>query len=630
VKPQTIYKRIVKAAKKNNASFDESLLKKAYFYAKDSYKGRKLSNGDIFFIHPLKTTYRLSLIKIDETSLLASILHEVDLKNLKVKKEFKAKFGEDVYFLVKKINKLKKIKYLEDMEPRQIDSLRKLFLSTSEDLRVLLVLMAKRIHLLEMLKYNEDGNEQKRFSKETQEIYVPIADGLGMWEFKWRLEDLSFKLLHPEAYADISSEITESKVKMESYIRRVTRVLAKEIKSCGMNNVKISGRVKNIYSIYKKIQFKGKSIDEIYDIIAIRIIVKDNSECYKTLGCVHKLWRPLANRIKDYIAVPKMNGYRSLHTTVFCLNNHLTEIQIRTNDMHDEAEYGMAAHLAYSGKKTSFKPTDSQNKWITELMSVRYDETIMEEDSYRENLKVDVFSDHIFVFTPKGHVKDLPRGATVIDFAYAVHSLLGNALKGAKVNGRMVPLSTELNNGDVVEIISKGSGGGPKMEWINLVKTSKAKTKIRAFLRLEKREEYIKKGRIVLEKELMKNDISMKKENQDNAIKKFPYDSMEDIYVAIGEGVISVSLVIKRMFPDLVKVVPKKKTITSKDLKKSSGVIVEGEKNMISRLAKCCAPNHADSIAGYVTIGRGISIHKKSCKFLKNVSQDRILKARWR
>jgi len=628
LKSLTIYKRVVRAVIKYNPLFNEARFSKAYYLAKETFKGEKALNDKLYLNHPLSIAYRLSSLKVDEDTLIATMIHRVMYKDNSLEKTILDEFGQDVLDLVKNVIRVDNIKVPEDMEEKQMDGLRKLYLSISNDLRVVLIKTAERLHELEMLDETKDVEMGKKLARETLLVHVPITDILGIWDLKWRLEDLSFKFLNEVAYNSLLAEITDSKDKMESYIRRVTYVIEKELTNEGLTEFSISGRVKNLYSIYKKIVYKNKSLDEIYDIIAIRIVLNSQTDCYRVLGIVHNFWRPLTDRIKDYIAVPKINGYRSLHTTIFCLDNHLTEIQIRTKDMHEEAEFGMAAHLVYGQRKMAFIPSEIQQRWIASLKNIKFQDDLFKETDvdYKKKLKVDVFQDHIFVFTPKGHVKDLPKGATPIDFAYSVHTDLGKLLKGAKVNGKMVPLSTQLDNGDIVEILTREDGSGPKREWLGNVKTSKAKTKIKAYLKQQKRDEYVKAGKEILEQELTKIDKKIDTYHKKKLVTALPYEEIEDIYAAIGEGGLSLALVLKKAFPEVKRHDQNTKKEDLKKKKKGT-VVIEGLSGLSTRVAQCCNPKVGDKVKGYSTIGRGISIHHESCPIINKVDPKRVFNA---
>jgi len=631
LKPLTIVKRIIRNYKKYNSSYDESAFYDAFYFVKKLYKRRKSIDGEAYIIHHLRSAYRLSELKVDDKTLIASILFDCSSEEqefVNTRPVILEKFGQEIAELLDGAWKLTKVKYLMDMEEKQIHTLRKLVLSLTNDIRVILIEMSHRWHRLKMYDTLGPSEEKTRLARETLEISVPIADGLGIWELKWRLEDLSFKFLKPEAYHYISSNITESKTKMDSYIRKVTNMMKSELKQHGVENYVITGRVKNLYSIYKKVVIKNRSLDEIYDIIAIRIIVDRVEDCYQVLGIIHGLWRPLTYRIKDYIAVPKMNGYRSLHTTIFCIDNHLTEVQIRTHEMHEEAEYGHAAHLAYRTKKMASFPSKEQTKWIMNLKYIKLE--VDKDDNIKQRMNADVFSDHIFVFTPKGHVKDMVEGSTPIDFAYAIHTNLGNTCVGAKVNGKMIQLDTKLKNGDVIEILSKKSSSGPKMAWLSMVKTSRAKNKIRSFLKSENRDENMKIGRELLLKELVAISLKLSNEDKKKILEKLPYNYIEDVYVAIGEGSLSPSLVVKKIDTRPRNIAGINKRHVKVNYIDKSSILIEGEKNFDTKIAKCCNPKNNDEIVAYITVRTGISIHKKSCGFIQKANKDRLINAWWK
>jgi len=631
LKPITLCKRIIKRVKKYDSASNLKLIEQAFFLAKDLYKKKNLVTDYSLLEHALNTAYRLSELKVDKDTIIAAILHDSVYCSVEAEDKIKELFGEEVYLLIKDIEKLNKIKYLDDMDANQLDILRKLYLSTVQDLRSILIRLAERLNYLEIIE-NKDVLLEKEIhllARETMDVLVPLADGLGVWDLKWRLEDLSFKYLNIKAYKMIDSHIKDSKSKMRSYIRRVSVLINKELKRDNIFDSDITGRVKNLYSIYKKIIYKNRDINEIYDIIAIRIVVKNISECYQVLGLIHHLWRPVTYRIKDYIAVPKMNSYRSLHTTVFCLDNHMTEIQIRTKEMNEEAEFGLAAHLIYGQKKVSLSPDKEQHKWIESLKNLKYENYSDSKlkDQYEKRLKINLFNESIFVYTPKGHIKDLPTGSTSIDFAYSIHSDLGNSCIGAKINGKMVALKTELKNGDIIEIISRDFAKGPKREWLKFVKTSRANNKIKAFLKKKERNQNIKIGKEILLKGLSTYNKKLTTSIRKNILEKTAYENIDAVFKAIGEKTISIESILNKIFKTVPVTKPRGRI---KKVKKTKEVIVEGEKNYKIRFAKCCNPKNTDELVGYITIGKDISVHSKECTELSNLKKDRILKVSWK
>ncbi len=638
------YSKLVKKIKAYlpEANFNE--LKRIYKFAKEAHLGQKRKTGEPYIEHPLWVAFILADLKLDFNSIKAALLHDVPEDTPKTLKEIQEKFGQEVANLVRGVSRVSKVRYKGGESERDLEALRKLFLAMAKDLRVVIIKLADRLHNMRTIE-GIDPLKRERFARETLEIFVPLANRLGIWQIKGELEDLAFKVLYPSEYRWVTSQFTETIEEREKYVNKVKNFLLKELKAKGIK-ADITGRAKRFYSLYQKLLKHNKDISKIYDLVAVRVIVPTIEDCYKTLGIIHSFWKPLSHRIKDYIAVPKANGYRSLHTTVFCLDGKLTEIQIRTPEMDEEANFGIAAHWAYSNGKTTedykkrkaiFAPKKTL-KWVKELAKLQkiY---LGSKEEFIQDLKIDVFKDRIFVFTPKGDVKDLPQGATPVDFAYAVHTEIGNKCIGAKVNGKMVPLDKELKNHDVVEIITS-KNATPSRDWLKFVKTSEAKQKIRAFLRTIDREKNLNYGKSILEtefKKLNKGKIEkLPKEKIENLIKSLGFNSFEDLLVALGEGKLQVSKVIKNLFKEEEILAPKPKISflakfrKPKPIKLKPKIKVAGIKGILTRIAPCCKPKKGDKIIGFVTRGKGITVHKIECKNVEHLKKTLpIIKVEW-
>ena len=563
---------------------------------------------------------------MDTSTIVAGLLHDViedtdytydDIKNI---------FSEEVANLVSGVTKITKMEY-KSKEEQQADNFRKMLLAMASDIRVIIIKLADRLHNMRTLKYMPK-EKQKRISKETLDIYAPLAHRLGISKVKWELEDLCFRYLHEEEYYDLVHQISEKRVERETYIAQIIKDLYSKLEEAEIDS-DIDGRPKHFYSIYRKMVTKNKSIEQIFDLTAIRILVNSVKDCYEVLGIVHTIYKPIPGRFKDYIAMPKPNMYQSLHTTVIGPQGKTFEIQIRTFEMHKTAEYGIAAHWKYKeGDTSDTKGKSFENKlvWLRDMLEWQK-ETSYEED-FIEEFKINLFTDEIFLFTPKGVVIDLPNGATPIDFAYRIHTDIGNKCIGAKVNGKIVPLDYKLKTGQIVEILTSNSSKGPNMDWLSIAKSNQAKSKIKAWFKKAKKEENINKGKEVFEKELKKQSVHYvdiaKGESYDKFIKRYNINCMDDLYALVGLGAIVASSFIAKLKEENLSKDEKDKNLNkaieeniSKNEKKkkytSYGVTVKGENNLMVRFAKCCNPVPGDDILGYITKGRGVSIHRKDC-----------------
>ncbi|HZJ57447.1 MAG TPA: bifunctional (p)ppGpp synthetase/guanosine-3',5'-bis(diphosphate) 3'-pyrophosphohydrolase [Clostridia bacterium] len=611
----------------------------AYTFAFDAHKSQLRSSGEPYIIHPLEVAQILMEMGLDIDAVAAGLLHDVVEDTGVSVEELTILFGAEVAGLVDGVTKLGKIAYKTKVE-QQAENLRKMFLAMAKDIRVIIIKLADRLHNLRTLEY-VDEEKQREKAYETLEIYAPLAHRLGIFKIKWELEDTSLRYIDPNGYYDLVEKIAVKRKERENYIQEIIETLEVKLGEISIE-AEIEGRPKHFYSIYKKMYMQHKDFDQIYDLLAIRIIVDTVKDCYGVLGVTHTLWKPIPGRFKDYIAVPKPNMYQSLHTTVIGPRGELFEIQIRTWEMHRTAEYGIAAHWKYKeGKKTSTE-LDQKLAWLRHLLEWQGD--LKDPREFMETLKIDLFTDEVFVFTPKGDVIDLRKGATPLDFAYAIHSAVGNKCTGAKVNGRIVPLDYNLQTGDIVEILTSSSSGGPSRDWLNIVKTSQAKSKIRQFFKREGREENIAKGKEMLEREARRQGYSLSqllhKDWSESVWKKYGFHSAEDMYSALGYGGITTNQILFRLIdeykkankPDVEDLIEKEKTKPQKEhAGNDKGVKVKGIDNIMVRFSKCCNPVPGDDIIGYVTRGRGVSIHRRDCINLQDpsVENHRLIETSW-
>lgn len=623
--------KLLHEAEKVIPDFNQERILDAFQFAEGLHKGQKRLSGEPYIIHPLAVAYNLLSLHPDEDTVIAALLHDV-LEDTDIEpKEIEKRFGKTVLKLAQGVEKIQKI-HLQGKD-RQIGSLRKLFLAMAEDLRVIFIKLADRLHNMETLTHMKP-EKQRRMAEETLNVYAPIAGRLGIYHFKIPLEDLSFRYLYPKEFKRLSKELESRSSMRERKMIRLKENLEKTLKKTQIK-FEIHGRVKHLYSVYKKLEKQtNESLDEIYDIFALRIIVPTTGDCYAVLGEIHKHWTPLSYRFKDYIAVPKPNGYQSLHTTVIGVIGGRTpqpvEVQIRTQEMHQESEYGVAAHWIYKEDATRNK-----TKWVQGLVDL--EQTLQDNIEFEENLRQDTFGDRIFVLTPNGDVKDLPQDATPIDFAYAIHTEIGNHCTGAKVNDKIVPLDHPLENGDVVGIIINKKNA-PNQFWLNFVVTSHAKQRIRAWFRSQDTDKLIKAGKELLNKQLIRlghNELDPHLLLLKNYEKKsLPLKEREFLLEKIGNGSLSPTLVIKKLFPEdrlLTPRIIKKDTRFSKRLKEEKAkVVISGEDLYKTKLSSCCQPGEGDSIVGYVTRGDYISVHKRVCKIIQNMKhRERLIAAHW-
>ncbi len=629
-----------------NSDIDYDRISLAYDFGEKAHDGQLRKTGEPYFTHPVSVSLILSELRMDTDTLISALLHDVIEDTIFTFDDIKDRFGENVAILVDGVTKLGKFKF-NSKEEFEAENLRKMFLAMAEDVRVILVKLADRLHNIRTLGSLSE-EKQKRISKETLEIYAPIAHRLGIFRIKNELEDTSLRYLHPNIYKQILNLVNQKSSERERDIALVVSILKDALKDY-KPDAEIYGRPKNYYSIYKKMYVQKKNFNEIFDVIAVRIIVDTVEECWNVLGIVHSLWTPIQGRLKDYISVPKRNMYRSLHTTVIGTIGKPFEIQIRTKEMHQMAEYGIAAHWKYKSqsKGSVEEGIDKKLTWIRQLIEDQHDYESPKE--FVDTLKFELVSGSVYVCTPQGKVIELPSGATPVDFAYKIHSAVGNSCVGAKVDGRIVPLNYILENGKIVEILTSKNSSGPSRDWLKFVKSSMAKNKIKHWFKKQNREENVEKGKEMLERELQRNNIETKilndKTFQSAVFEKLTLKTIEDLYAAIGYGGIMTSQVIPRA-RHFVRDQEKEKIKLSNDLKEileseprpsykkvhgEKGVIVEGIGGTYVKLAKCCSPVPGDEIIGFITRGRGVTVHQAHCKNLEKTEEARRrhIKVRW-
>ncbi|GKZ03968.1 GTP pyrophosphokinase [Paraclostridium bifermentans] len=607
-------------------------MRKPITMVKKAHEGQLRKSGEPYFIHPIAVANILCDMELDMQTIAAGLLHDVVEDTEFTYEDIKNDFGEEIADLVDGVTKLGQIKY-KSKEETQAENLRKMFLAMSKDIRVILIKLADRLHNMRTLKFMPP-EKAKAKATETLEIYGGIASRLGIYKVKWELEDIALRYIDSDGYYDLVEKVAKKRSQREAYIERIVHILKEKFDEVNIN-CDIYGRPKHFYSIYRKMKNKHKDFEEIYDLMAVRIIVNSVKDCYAVLGMVHTLWKPIPGRFKDYIAMPKPNMYQSLHTIVVGPDGEPLEIQIRTNEMHNIAEYGIAAHWKYKEGKTAVKESKLEEKlqWLRQMME--WEKDLKDPQEFMDALKDDVFNSQVYVFTPKGDVIELPAGSTPIDFAYRVHTNVGNKCVGAKINGRIVTLDYKLQNGNIVEILTSANSSGPSRDWINIVQTPNAKSKIRQWFKKERREENIERGSLILEKEFKKYSIPTKdpiiEKYMLQMARKFNQPTVGDLVATIGYGGIMPSQIVpkvKELYEkDYVKKSSEIKVVDdinkhsigeqeyTKKRKKSSpqGIIVKGVDNILVRFAKCCNPIPGDEIIGYITKGRGVAVHRKDC-----------------
>ena len=621
---------LIEKIKTYNPNVDEAEIRSAYELAKVNHQGQKRNSGEDYIIHPLHVAMILADMNMDSATIIAGLLHDTIEDTSVTYEDIEKKFGKEIAELVDGVTKLKKLNYKSKAE-KQAENIRKMVLAMAKDIRVIIVKLADRLHNMRTLEYMTEAKKIEK-ATETLEIYAPIADRLGMSRVKWELEDLSLRYLDPDEYYKLVDMVNKRRKEREELINSIIDTLKVNLERVGIK-CEINGRPKNFYSIYKKMKVKGKVFDEIYDLSAVRILTNDIKDCYGALGVVHTLWKPIPGRFKDYIAMPKPNNYQSLHTTVIDNNGETFEVQIRTYQMHQTAEYGIAAHWKYKTGQTKTTSFDENLTWLRQLMEWQKD--LNDPNDFMDTLKVDFFADEVFVFSPKGDVINLPEGSTPIDFAYRIHTQVGNTCVGAKVNGRIVPLSYKLSSGNIVDIITN-SNSGPSLDWLNIVKSNQPKKKISQYFKIKDRDKNIEKGKEILEKEAKRLNYNvnefLKDEWIDEVRAKLNVSTIDDLYAALGFGTVKLSQVTAKLIDiyNRFNKKPIKNIVKSKRKVQKSGIDVKGVDGVKVRIAKCCTPVPGDDIIGYITIGRGISVHRADCPNVNNnVEESRIVQVSW-
>ena len=661
-KPEDLYDELIASIRKYHPSTDITLIEKAYHVAFEAHKGQVRKSGEAYIIHPLCVAIILAELELDKETIAAGLLHDVLEDTVMTEEQMREEFGDEVLLLVDGVTKLQHLHLTDNIKnPKdknadrlemQAENLRKMFLAMAKDIRVIMIKLADRLHNMRTLKY-QSKEAQQRIARETQEIYCPIAQRLGISKIKIELEDLSLKYLEPEAYYDLVEKVALRKNVRDAYVQGLVADVRREIEEAGIK-AEISGRAKHFFSIYKKMVNQNKTIDQIYDLFAIRIIVDTVKDCYAALGIMHEKYKPIPGRFKDYIAMPKPNMYQSLHTTLIGPSGQPFEIQIRTFEMHRTAEYGIAAHWKYkevnNGVTTSTTVTEEEKlSWLRQILEWQRDMSDNKEFMTLLKSDLDLFSDTVFCFTPSGDVKNLPNGSTPIDFAYSIHSAVGNKMVGAKVNGKLVPIDYVIQNGDRIEVITSQNSKGPSRDWLNIVKSTQAKSKINSWFKKEFKEDNIIRGKDLISAYCKSKGINLpdvlKPKYQQIVQKKYGFRDWDAVLAAIGHGGLKEGQVVNRLLEEYEK--EHKKEITDENIlekiseankqrvhiaKSKSGIVVKGINDMAVRFSKCCNPVPGDEIVGFVTRGRGMSIHRTDCINIINLSdveRSRLITAEW-
>lgn len=650
VSPEKLHMELKSSIYKYHPSTDITLVEKAYQIAHEAHKDQKRKSGEDYIIHPLCVAIILAELELDKETIEAGLLHDVVEDTVMTDEEIANEFGNEVALLVDGVTKLGRLSYNADKIEIQAENLRKMFLAMAKDIRVILIKLADRLHNMRTLKYMRP-EKQKEIARETMDIYAPIAQRLGISKIKIELDDLSLKYLEPEAYADLVEQVAQRKTAQDDYIRGLTDEVRSHIERAGIQ-AEIGGRAKHFFSIYKKMVNQNKTIDQIYDLFAIRIIVRDVKDCYAALGVIHENYVPVPGRFKDYIAMPKPNGYQSLHTTLMGSDGQPFEIQIRTVEMHRIAEYGIAAHWKYKEAANGIKSTGNQEEekltWLRQILEWQQDMSDNREFMSLLKSDLDLFSDTVFCFTPNGDLKNLPNGSTPVDFAYSIHSAVGNKMIGAKVNGKLATIDYKIQNGDRIEIITSQNSRGPSHDWLNIVKSTQAKTKINQWFRSELKEENIIHGKELVVAYCKSKGIEFALFNkpiyQEKAIRKYGFHDWNSCLATIGHGGIKEASVVNKMYDEYCKDHPIQ--VTDEQIleenrgegqngfqrRSKSGIVVNGLYDVAAHFAKCCSPVPGDEICGYITRGRGVTIHRTDCInmiHLSDFEKTRIIEAEW-
>lgn len=651
--PEELYQDLITRVRRYHPSDDISLIERAYKVANDAHKDQARKSGEPYIIHPLCVAIILADLEMDKETIAAGLLHDVVEDTIMTTDQIRAEFGDDVALLVDGVTKLGQLQYQGDKLDLQAENMRKMFLAMAKDIRVIIIKLADRLHNMRTLKHMTPEKQQEK-ARETMDIYAPIAQRLGIMKVKVELDDLSLKYLQPDVYYDLVDKIAVRKVEREKYVQDIVDEVSAHIARAGIK-AKIDGRVKHFFSIYKKMKNQNKTIDQIYDLFAVRIIVDTVKDCYAALGVIHEMYKPIPGRFKDYIAMPKANMYQSLHTTLIGSSGQPFEIQIRTYEMHKTAEYGIAAHWKYKeasdGKKINTGAEEEKLSWLRQILEWQRDMSDNREFMNLLKSDLDLFSDSVYCFTPTGDVKNLPAGSTPIDFAYSIHSAVGNKMIGARVNGKLVTIDYVINNGDRVEILTSQNSKGPSRDWLNVVKSTQAKNKINQWFKNELKDDNIVKGRELLlsyckAKAINQVDI-MRPEYMESIMKKFGFRDWESVLAALGHGGLKEGQIINKMKEMYDRDHPKElsdeevikaveESAAAKQMlprsKTENGIVVKGIHDVAVRFSKCCSPVPGDEIIGFVTRGRGISIHRTDCVNIINlpeIERSRLIDAEW-
>ena len=651
--PEELYQDLITRVRRYHPSDDISLIERAYKVANDAHKDQARKSGEPYIIHPLCVAIILADLEMDKETIAAGLLHDVVEDTIMTTDQIRAEFGDDVALLVDGVTKLGQLQYRGDKLDLQAENMRKMFLDMAKDIRVIIIKLADRLHNMRTLKHMTPEKQQEK-ARETMDIYAPIAQRLGIMKVKVELDDLSLKYLQPDVYYDLVDKIAVRKVERERYVQNIVDEVSAHIERAGIK-AKIDGRVKHFFSIYKKMKNQNKTIDQIYDLFAVRIIVDTVKDCYAALGVIHEMYKPIPGRFKDYIAMPKANMYQSLHTTLIGSSGQPFEIQIRTYEMHKTAEYGIAAHWKYKeasdGKKINTGAEEEKLSWLRQILEWQRDMSDNREFMNLLKSDLDLFSDSVYCFTPTGDVKNLPAGSTPIDFAYSIHSAVGNKMIGARVNGKLVTIDYVINNGDRVEILTSQNSKGPSRDGLNVVKSTQARNKINQWFKNELKDDNIIKGRELLlsyckAKAINQVDI-MRPEYMESIMKKFGFRDWESVLAALGHGGLKEGQIINKMKEMYDRDHPKElsdeevikaveESAAAKQMlprsKTENGIVVKGIHDVAVRFSKCCSPVPGDEIIGFVTRGRGISIHRTDCVNIINlpeIERSRLIDAEW-
>ena len=651
--PEVLYKELISSVKKYHPSADISMIEKAYTIARDAHEGQVRKSGEPYIIHPLCVAIILADLELDKETIVAGILHDVVEDTVMSNEEIRKEFSAEVELLVDGVTKLGQLSYSHDKVDEQAENLRKMFLAMAKDIRVILIKLADRLHNMRTLQYMKP-EKQKEKARETMDIYAPLAQRLGISKVKIELDDLSLKYLQPEVYYSLVEQISDKKSAREQFIQNIVAEVREHVDASGIK-ARVDGRVKHFFSIYKKMVNQDKTLDQIYDLFAVRILVDSVQDCYAALGSMHEMYKPIPGRFKDYIAMPKPNMYQSLHTTLIGPNGTPFEIQIRTYEMHKTAEYGIAAHWKYkesggSKERNVENQAEAKLTWLRQILEWQKDESDNKEFMNLLKSDLDLFSESVYCFTPTGDVKNLPNGSTPIDFAYSIHSAVGNKMIGARVNGKLVPIDYRIQNGDRIEVLTSQNSKGPSRDWLSIVKSTQARNKINQWFKSEFKQSNILKGKDMISqyckmKSINHSDI-MKAEYQEKVMKKYGFRDWESVLAAIGHGGLREGQVVNRLLEEYEKLNKKNVTDekvleniieTTKDqkmklTKSKGGIVVKGIDDVAVRFSRCCNPVPGDEIVGFVTRGRGVSIHRTDCVNVVHMNEAermRMIEAEW-